>query len=460
MRRLVRADPDDRWAAVFGRIAVYSFLVALVSGILLLPVFQPSMTPVVYHGSYRKLDGLTMSRAYQSTLNISFEVRGGLLIRQVHHWSADLFVAAVCLRLIRVFFRGRFRLPDWLIWVGLLLAGMLAGFSGAILPDDMLSGGSLSVFTGVILSLPLVGTHLEMLIFGGSFPGHVVIPRDYWVHIVVLPLALGGLLLLSYRGRRPRPLRVRRVDPMLPFTGAVLVALGALAQINPVWLFGPYQPGSISSGSVPDWYMGFLDGALRVMPAWELSIGGHPLSLDVLIPAVIVPGLFFTLVAAYPLLDGWIARPPRGPRRSRQVALLPPKPADPANRIGVGVAGITLYGLLWAAAANDQIAYHLQISLYTVTWVFRVLVLAGPVLAFALARTICRVVEARRRDEAEHGIETGRIAMTPEGGFAEIRDRSAPADRNTNTHYPGGVRGAATHDAPDSSAVMPIWMRR
>ena len=174
MRRLVRADPDDRWAAVFGRIAVYSFLVALVSGILLLPFFQSSMTPVVYHGPYRELDGLTVSRAYQSTLNISFDVRGGLLIRQVHHWSADLFVAAVCLRLIRVFFRGRFRLPDWLIWVGLLLIGMLAGFSGAILPDDMLSGGSLSVFTGVILSLPLVGTHLETLIFGGSFPGHVI----------------------------------------------------------------------------------------------------------------------------------------------------------------------------------------------------------------------------------------------------------------------------------------------
>ena len=426
MRRLVRADPDDRWAAVFGRIAVYSFLVALVSGILLLPFFQPSMAPVVYHGSYRKLDGLTVSRAYQSTLNISFDVRSGLLIRQVHHWSADLFVAAVCLRLIRVFFRGRFRLPDWLIWVGLLLIGMLAGFSGAILPDDMLSGGSLSVFTGVILSLPLVGTHVEMLIFGGSFPGHVIIPRDYWVHVVVLPVVLGGLLLLSYRARRPRPLRVRRVDPMLPFTGAVLVALGALAQINPVWLFGPYQPGSISAGSVPDWYMGFLDGALRVMPAWELSIGGHPLSLDVLVPAVIVPGLFFTLVAAYPLLDGWIAggRPPRGPRRSRQVALLPPKPANPANRIGVGVAGITLYGLLWAAAANDEIAYHLQISLYTVTWVFRVLVLVAPVLAFALTRMIRHAVEARRRDEAEHGIETGRIAMTPDGGFAEIREQA------------------------------------
>jgi ubiquinol-cytochrome c reductase cytochrome b subunit len=417
LRRLVRADPDDRWASVFGRIAVYSFLVALVSGILLLPFFQPSMTPVVYHGSYRELDGLTMSRAYSSTLNISFDVRGGLLIRQLHHWSADLFVAAVCLRLIRVFFRGRFRGSHWLIWVSLLLAGMLAGFSGAILPDDMLSGGSLSVFTGVILSLPLVGTHAAMLIFGGSIPGHVIIPRDYWLHIIVLPVVLGGLLLLSYRGGRPRAFRVRRADPMLPFTAGALVLLGAVAQINPVWLYGPYQPGSITSGAVPDWYMGFLDGALRVMPAWEPTFAGHPLSLDVLIPAVIVPGLFFTVVAAYPLLDGWIAggRPPRG--------LLPPKPADPANRIGVGVAGISLYGLLWAAAANDEIAYHIQVSLYTVTWVFRILVLTGPVLAFVLTRMICHVTQARRQDEAEHGVETGRIMMTPDGAFTEIREK-------------------------------------
>jgi ubiquinol-cytochrome c reductase cytochrome b subunit len=434
-RRVLRADPDDRWASVFGRIAGYSFLVALVSGILLLPFFRPDMAPVVYHGSYRKLDGLTMSRAYQSALNISFDVRGGLLIRQVHHWSADLFVAAVCLRLIRVFFRGRFRRSHWLIWVGLLLAGMLAGFSGAILPDDMLSGGSLSVFTGVILSLPLVGTHLMVLIFGGSFPGHVIIPRDYWLHIVVLPAVLGALLLLSYRSARPRPVRLRprparlrprparlrRIDPLLPFTAGVLVLLGAAAQINPVWLYGPYEPGSISAGSVPDWYMGFLDGALRLMPGWEISSGGNTLALDVLIPAVIVPGLLFTLVAAYPLLDGWITggRPPRG--------LLPARPADPANRIGVGAAGITLYGLLWAAAANDEIAYHLQTSLYTVTWVFRVLVLTGPALAFALTRMICHAAQARRQDEAEHGIETGRIVMTPEGGFTEIREPIASA---------------------------------
>jgi ubiquinol-cytochrome c reductase cytochrome b subunit len=362
----------------------------------------------------------------------------------------------VCLRLIRVFFRGRFRLPDWLIWVGLLLTGMLAGLSGAILPDDMLSGGSLSVLTGVLLSIPVIGTHLVMVIFGGSAPGRVIIPREYWLHIVVLPAVLCALLLLSYRARgarTPRLAQVRwRIDPLLPFTGGVLILLGAAAQINPVWLFGPYEPGSISAGSVPDWYLGFLDGAPRIMPGWELSFGGGTLALDVLIPAVLVPGVFFALVTVYPLLDRWVAggRPPRG--------LLPPKPADPANRIGVGVAGITLYGLLWAAAANDEIAYHLQLPLYTVTWVFRVLVLAGPVLAFAVTRLICHVARARRRDEAEHGVETGRIVMTPEGGFVEIREPAGAgtirpviaSDHARPAHSAKGVRGTRSALGPAS----------
>jgi ubiquinol-cytochrome c reductase cytochrome b subunit len=432
MRRLVpgalRRDPDDRWAAVFGRIAGYSFAVAVVTGILLLPFFRSSMATVAYHGSYGKLDGLPVSQAYQSVLAISFDVRGGLLIRQVHHWSADLFVAAICLRLLRVFFRGRFcgrALPGWLIWVTLLPVGMLAAYTGTILPDDGLSGGSLAVITGVLLSLPLIGAHLVFWIFGGAPPGHQVIGRDYWVHILVLPALAGALLLASFRPPLRWPRRVRP-DPLLLFTCAVLVLLGAIAQINPVWLIGPYRPGSISAGAVPDWYMGFLDGALRIMPAWELTVAGHPLALGVLIPALVVPGLFFTCLfficlALYPLADRRIAggRPPRG--------LLPPRPADPANRTAVGVAGVTLYGLLWAAAANDEIAYHLQIPLYTVTWIFRVLVLAGPALAFLLTRGICHALAGRRRDEELHGRETGRIVRNSQGGYSEIREPAHPA---------------------------------
>ena len=422
VRDALRRDPQDRWAAAFGRIAGYSFAVAVVTGIPLLPFFRPSVAALVYHGSYRLLDGATMSRAYQSVLAISFDVRGGLLIRQVHHWSADLFVAAIILRLLRVFFRGRFSgraLPDWLIWVALLPLGMLAAYTGTILPDDGLSGGSLSVITGVMQSVPVIGTHLVFWIFGGAPPGHQIIGRDYWVHILVLPVLAGALLLASFRPSPRWPHRVR-LDPLLPFTCAVLVLLGTIAQINPVWLVGPSQPGSLSSGAVPDWYMGFLDGPLRIMPAWELTVGGHPLDLGVLIPGLVVPALFFTCLALYPMADRRIAggRPPRG--------LLPPTPADLANRTGVGMAGLTFYGLLWAAAANDQIAYHLHLDLYMVTWIFRVLVLAGPALAFGLTRVISHALADRRRDEERRGRETGRIVMNPQGGYDEIRE---PAHR-------------------------------
>jgi ubiquinol-cytochrome c reductase cytochrome b subunit len=210
--------------------------VAVVTGVLLLPFFRPSMATVTYHGSYRLLDGVPVSQAYRSVLAISFDVRGGLLIRQVDHWSADLFVAAICLRLLRVFFRGRFSgraLPDWLIWVTLLPLGMLAAYTGTILPDDGLSGGSLSVITGVLLSVPVIGTHLVFWIFGGTPPGHQIIGRDYWVQIVVLPALAGALLLAAFRPSRRWPRRVRP-DPLLPFTFAVLVLLGAVAQIGPV----------------------------------------------------------------------------------------------------------------------------------------------------------------------------------------------------------------------------------
>jgi ubiquinol-cytochrome c reductase cytochrome b subunit len=275
------------------------------------------------------------------------------------------------------------------------------------------------VDTGVLLSVPVIGTRLVFWIFGGAPPGHQIIGRDYWVHILVLPALAGALLLAAFRPPLRRPRRIRP-DPLLPLTCAVLVLLGTIAQINPVWLLGPYQPGSITSGAVPDWYMGFLDGGLRLMPAWELTLAGHPLALGVLIAGLVVPGLFFTALALYPIADLRITggRPPRG--------LLPPRPADLANRTAAGVAGITWYGLLWAAAANDEIAYHLHIPLYTVTWVFRVLVLAGPALAFLLTRVICHALADQRRDEELHGRETGRIVRNTQGGYDEIRE---PAHR-------------------------------
>jgi ubiquinol-cytochrome c reductase cytochrome b subunit len=198
-------------------------------------------------------------------------------------------------------------------------------------------------------------------------------------------------------------------------TCAVLALLGTLAQINPVWLAGPYQPGAISAGTVPDWYMGFLDGALRIMPGWELRLAGHPLTLAVLVPALIVPGAFFTVLAAWPLLEARLT----GDRRIHHIL---DRPRDAATRTAAGAAGITFYGLLWAAAANDQFAYHLGLGLYSVTWFFRVAVVAGPLLAYTLTHRICLGLTRRERQETRHGRPTGRIVMSPDGGFSEITE--------------------------------------
>jgi ubiquinol-cytochrome c reductase cytochrome b subunit len=181
--------------------------------------------------------------------------------------------------------------------------------------------------------------------------------------------------------------------------------------------------------------MWFLDGPLRLMPAWELPVAGHPLALGVLIAGLVVPGLFFTCLALYPAADRPIAggRPPHG--------LLPPKPADLANRTAAGVAGLTFYGLLTAAATNDQIAYRLHLDLYAVTWTFRVLVPTGPVLAFLLTRMICHALADRRRDEELYGRETGRIVMNPQGGYTEIREPSRhPAPPGSGHGSPGRAR--------------------
>ena len=199
--RLLRISQEDRWSFLFSQIAVYSFVVALVSGVFLVVFFRPSMTCVTYHGWYHELDGVRMSEAHKSALDISFDVRGGLLMRQVHHWSALIFVAAVCLQLLRMFFTGAFRRPrglTWLIWVTLLLLGIAAGWTGTVLPHDMMSGGSLGVLQGVLESIPLAGTHLMLWVFGGAVPGHRIIPRLYWLH-VLLPVAMAGLFVLGRR---------------------------------------------------------------------------------------------------------------------------------------------------------------------------------------------------------------------------------------------------------------------
>src|SRR3954453_105600 len=197
----------DHWSFMLGEIALWSFVVLLLTGTFLTLWFKPSMGETVYNGSYDQLRGVSMSEAYASTIDISFDVRGGLLLRQMHHWAAMLFVAAMLVHLMRVYFTGAFRKPrelNWVIGCLLLLLGTLEGFTGYSLPDDLLSGTGLRAADGFMKSIPIVGTYLSFFIYDGEFPGDAVIPRFYSAHILLLPgilVALVGahMLLLVYQ---------------------------------------------------------------------------------------------------------------------------------------------------------------------------------------------------------------------------------------------------------------------
>ena len=442
-RHALRKVFPDHWSFLLGEIALYSFIVLILTGTFLTFWFKPSMVEVEYQGSYELLRGLHMSEAYASTLDLSFDVRGGLLMRQVHHWAAILFVAAMMVHMLRIFFTGAFRKPrefNWLIGFGMLFLGIIEGFIGYGLPDDLLSGTGLRITQGMIQASPVIGTWLSFFIFGGEFPGNDMVPRFFIVHVLLIPgliLALVTvhlILVVYYRHTQyPGPGRTNRNVvgyPLYPVYTAkaggfffvvfgVTALMGALLQINPVWLYGPYNPAEVTAGSQPDWYMGWLEGSVRLMPGFETQILGVTLSWNLIIPALLVPPAFVTLVALYPFIEQWVT----GDKREHHLL---DRPRNQPTRTGVGVAFMTFYGVLWLAGGNDLIATHFGISLNNVTYVLRVLVFVGPVLAFWVTRRICIALQRADIERLLHGLETGVIVRTPDGGYYE---KHAPIDK-------------------------------
>ncbi len=436
VRTLFRKIFPDHWTFLLGEIALYSFIILLLTGTFLTLFFQPSMSEVVYHGSYTQLDGVRMSEAYASTLNISFDVRGGLLMRQIHHWAADLFMAAIFAHLLRIFFTGAYRKPrevNWLIGIVMLTLGMLEGLFGYSLPDDLLSGTGLRILEGVLLSIPIVGTYLTFFLFGGPFPGNDIIPRLYILHVLLIPglflaLITAHLFIMFHQKHTQMPGKGRTDTnvvgaPTYPYfmakTGAFFfftfaaVALGStFVQVNPIWLYGPYTPVGISSGSQPDFYMWFLEGALRAWPSWTWDIFGHTVAWNVLIPALVPLGLVFTGLAVWPFVEQWIT----GDRREHHVN---ERPRNAPTRTAIGVAGITFYGVLWLEGGNDVIADHFDISLYLTTEIARYAMFIGPVVAYIVTKRICLGLQRKDLHLLEHGVETGIIRQLPSGEYIE-----------------------------------------
>jgi ubiquinol-cytochrome c reductase cytochrome b subunit len=439
-RPFIRKVFPDHWSFLLGEIALYSFIILLVTGVWLTIWYKPSMAEIDYDGTYQLLRGVTMSESFASTLAISFDIRGGLLVRQMHHWAAALFLAAMLAHSLRVFFTGAFRKPreiNWVIGVAMLMMGLIEGFAGYSLPDDLLSGTGLRFVDGLIRAIPLIGTWAEFFVFGGEFPGSLIVSRLYMVHILLLPAIILGLVaahlaLVVYHKHTQFPGPGRNESnvvgyPVFPVYMAkaggfffivfgVITLMGGLMQINPVWTYGPYNPAEVTAGSQPDWYMGFVEGGIRIMPNWEWHIGSTTWSWNIAIPGLGLMGLFFGVMAIYPFVEQWVTKDPS----EHHVA---DRPRNAPTRTAFGVAAMTAYGMLWIGGGNDLVATQFHVSLNAVTYFLRVAVFVAPVLAFLITKRIC--IGLQRADEARllHGAETGVIDRDPSGAYSE---RHAP----------------------------------
>ncbi|MFF7329291.1 cytochrome bc complex cytochrome b subunit [Streptomyces sp. NPDC090306] len=428
----------DHWSFMLGEICLYSFIILILTGVYLTLFFEPSGAEVAYHGSYGPLNGVIMTKAYESTLHISFDVRGGLLIRQIHHWAALVFLAGMLVHMMRVFFTGAFRKPrevNWFFGWTLLMLGLLTGLTGYSLPDDLLSGTGIRFADGAILSIPVIGTYLSFFLFGGEFPGHDIISRLFPVHVLLLPgimlgLVVAHLILVFYHKHTqyPGPGRDEKSVVGMPFLPVymakaggffflvfgVLALLGGIASVNPVWAFGPYRPDLVTTGAQPDWYLGFSEGLIRVMPGWEINAFGHTLVLGVLIPFLLFP-LILLALGVYPFVEAWIT----GDKREHHIL---DRPRNAPARTGLGVAWLSLYGVLLIGGGNDIVATHLHLSINLITWCVRIGFFVVPVLAYVVTRRICLGLQLRDRDKVLHGRETGVIKLMPHGEYTEVHE--------------------------------------
>ncbi|MHA6795372.1 cytochrome bc1 complex cytochrome b subunit [Pseudonocardia bannensis] len=434
------------WSFMLGEIALYAFIVLLLSGTYLALFFDPSMAEVVYDGPFDNLRGVHMSRAYESSLFLSLEVRGGLFVRQVHHWAALLFMAAMVAHMFRTFFTGAFRKPretNWVIGVVLILLGFFEGLTGYSLPDDLLSGTGLRIMSGITLTVPVMGSWVHWLLFGGEFPGTEIIPRFYILHVLLIPgilLALiavhVGLVWYQKHTQFPGPGRTEhnvvgvRILPAFAAKGGAFFAvtvgvigmMAGLFQINPIWNLGPYNAAQISAGSQPDWYVLFTEGMARIFPPWEVYLGNYTIPAAFFATAMFLPVLF-VVAAIYPMVE-------RKFTKDNALHNLLQRPRDAPVRTALGAMAISFYLWLVLSGVNDWIAYFFHVSLNATTWAGRIGALIVPPIAYWVTYRICIGLQRSDRAVLEHGIETGIIKRLPHGEFIEVHQPLAGVDEH------------------------------
>ncbi|MFG1702542.1 cytochrome bc complex cytochrome b subunit [Nonomuraea sp. M3C6] len=409
LRPQLRKLFPSHWSFLLGELALYSFALLVLTGTFLTLFYKPN--PDV---------------AFASVTEISLEVRGGLLMRQLHHWSATVFVLAIVAHMCRVFFTGAFRKPRELTWMlGVMLFGLalFEAFLGVSLTADQLAMTGLRQAQGLLLSIPLAGTYLSAFVFDGAFPGQVI-PRVFVTHVLLVPGILLAVvpvhaLILTWRQkhteRRATAADEHRVTggPFFPyfavkngatalFTMGVIALLATFVRVNPVWEHGAYSQGGYPPSAQPFWYYGVLDGAQRLVPPWEITIGGYVLQLGLWIPPLIL-AVFFGVLFLYPFLE----RRFTGDGDYHQLL---DRPSQAPVRTALGVAVITFFTVLWAGMwlseaspemhsaagfpqpnpAPDALLTVPPDTYQVVVFGLRVAVFVLPVLAFLVTRAICR----------------------------------------------------------------------
>jgi ubiquinol-cytochrome c reductase cytochrome b subunit len=445
---LLRYVFPDHWSFLLGEIALYSFLVLVGTGIFLTLYYIPSDSQVIYHGSYTLLRNQEMSEAYRSVLDLSFNVPAGLLLRQVHHWAADVFIASIVCHLVRIFFTGAYRKPrDFNYYIGLimLMLAILEGFAGYSLVDDLLSGMGLAIANGVALSVPLIGGQMASTIWGGQFPGtDSFFSRLEIVHVLLIPAILGVLITIhlamimrQHHSQFPGPGRTERNvvgTPMWPAyalrsigllfaVASVLFLMGGLIQINPIWQWGPFHPYLSENGAQPDWYIGWLIGALRLMPNFEPVIAGRTI-----IPNPFWGGVLFPLVV-FGVLFAWPSLERRFTHDYRRHDLLE-RPRDHPTRTAIGAAFFSWVVIIFAVGSTDRLFYRLHISYTAQIHFWRAGVWILPIAVFFIVRSAARALQ-RTDAHPLRGWEGTVVRRTPDGGVQHLptydKPRPAPA---------------------------------
>lgn len=418
--RSLRYIFPDHWSFLLGEVALYAFVVLVATGIYLTLFFEPSLAHTVYGGSYAPLQGAEMSEAYRSVLHISFDVDGGLLIRQTHHWAADVFVAAIVLHLMRIFFTGAFRRPrelTYLIGLALLTLALLEGYLGYSMVDDLLSGMGLAIGYAVALSIPFVGANVALLIWGAPFPGDAAFEsRMYIAHVLIFPVLIGTLIALHLalvmarhhaQFRRTRrqtneravgvpafPGQAPRSLGLLVAVAAILFLLGGLVQINPVWLWGPYDVALSTNAAEPDWYLGWLIGALRLVPGFDVMVGDYTLVPNPFWGGVLFPGIVFGILGSWP----WIERRITSDRGEHNLL---DRPRDAPLRTAFGLALLAWVFVVFVAGSADRAYVLFDVSYTAQIWFYRVAVWVIPVVVFVVAKRACQGLQRVERLERE-----------------------------------------------------------